>query len=117
MKKGFLSGLLHDTAMAAAAGLVLAGGLSLVLLLAGLVFNGFDFRGALVVVRGGLLVVGAFDLFVCAGLLLRNRDNGKLRDNKTWNRYFKVFGLFPVLILTAVVLLTAASLLDYYLYF
>jgi len=117
VKPGFLRKLLHDLAVTALAGLLLTAGLALVLLLAGLLLKGFDFRSALVIVRGGLLIAGAMELFVSAGLLLRSKSGEKVQDSSQWKRFFQLFGLFPVLILTAGVVLTAASMLDIYLYF
>lgn len=117
MKPGILRGLLHDIAVSLAAGIIGAAALFVLFLLGGLLFKSFDFRGALVVVRGGLLVTGALELFVSAGLLLWPRNGEKLRDSSQWKRFFEIFGLFPVLLVTAVIVLATASLVDYYLYF
>lgn len=116
-KRELLRALLHDIAVAVLAGLAVAAGLFAVFLLAGLLLNGFGLRAALVVARGGLLVAGALELFVCAGLLVWRRGGERIRDNRQWKRRFQVIGLFPVLLVTAAMVLTAASLLDYYLYF
>lgn len=117
MKQGFLRKLLHDFGMTLLAGLILTVGLGLILLLAGLLLKGFDLRSALVIVRGGLLIAGAMELFVSAGLLIRSKNGEKVQDSSQWKRCFQLFGLFPVLILTAIMVLTAASMLDAYLYF
>ena len=117
MKKLNLRALVHDLLLSLGVGLVCAGGLFVLLLLIGLLFNGFAFRPALVLVRGGLLVAGALELFVIAGLLIASKEGGKVRDYRQWTRFFQVFGLFPVLAITAVVLLSAGSLVDAYLYF
>ena len=95
----------------------MAAGLAVVLLLVGLLIRGFDLRSALVIVRGGLLVCGALELFVCAGLLLLNKDSRKVRDYGLWRKHFQAFGLLPVLMLTSVLVLSAGSIVDYYLYF
>lgn len=117
MKPGILRALLHDIAVSLAAGIAGAAALFVLFLLGGLLFKAFDFRGALVVVRGGLLVTGALELFVSAGLLLWPRNGEKLRDSSQWKRFFEIFGLFPVLLVTAVIVLITASFVDYYLYF
>ena len=117
MKLGFLRKLLHDLAVTLLAGLVLTVALALVLLLAGLLLKGFDLRSVLVIVRGGLLIAGAMELFISAGLLIRSKNGEKVQDSSQWKRFFQLFGLFPVLILTAGIVLTAASMLDTYLYF
>lgn len=117
MKDLNLRALAHDLAIALGLGLAIAGGLSLLLLLIGLLINGFAFRPALVLVRGGLLVTGAMALFVIAGLLIASKDGAKVRDYRQWTRFFKVFGLIPVLAIAAVVILYAGSLVDGYLYF
>ena len=117
MKRGLLRGILHDLAVTVLAGIAAAVGLSVILLLVGLLINSFAFRPALVLVRGGLLVFGALELFVSSGLMIRNREIEKIRDSNQWKRLFDVFGLVPVLLVTSVIILTAASFLDYYLYF
>lgn len=117
MKLETLRHIVHDVLTCLVAGVLLALGLALVLFLVGLLLNGFDPRSALVVVRGGLLVAGAAELLVIAGLILSNKDSGKVRDYRQWTRHFRIFGLAPVLMLTAAVVLTLGSLVDYYLYF
>lgn len=117
MKGLTLRDLVHDLAVTVLAGLAAAGGLFALLLIVGLLMNSFSFRPALVLVRGGLLVAGAMELFVSAGLLLWNRGGEKVRDSKQWTRFFKAFGLVPVLLLSAVVILFVGSIVDYYLYF
>ena len=117
MKRGFLHSAAHDTAVTLLLGCICVIILFVVLLIAGLLFNSFEFQAALVVVRGGMLVFGALELFVSAGLLLWPRNGEKVRDSAQWKKRFQVFGLFPVLLLTAVIILTAASFVDYYLYF
>lgn len=109
--------LVHDVLISLLFGLLLACGLALILLLAGLLLNGFDFRSALVVVRGGLFIAGAAELLISAGVILTNKDSRKVRNYGQWKRRFQVFGLIPVLLLSAVVVLTAGSIVDYYLYF
>lgn len=116
-KRELLRAFLHDLAVAVLAGLAVTAGLFVLFFLAGLLLNGFGLRAALVVARGGLLVTGALELFVCAGLLVWRRGGEKIHDNRQWKQRFQVVGLFPVLLVTAVMVLTAASLLDYYLYF
>ena len=117
MKLETLRAVVHDILVCLAAGVILALGMALILFLAGLLINGFDVRTALVVVRGGLFVTGAAELLVIAGLILSNKDRGKVRNYGKWNRHFHVFGLLPVLMLTAVVVLALGSVVDYYLYF
>lgn len=117
MRLESLRSLVHDVLISLLFGLVLSVGLSLILLLAGLLFNGFDLRSALVVVRGGLFVAGAAELLICAGVILTNKDSKKVRSYGQWKRRFQVFGLIPVLLVSCVVVLTAGSFVDYYLYF
>lgn len=117
MKHLTLRAIVHDAFLSLMAGIVLAGGLSLLMFLVGLLAHGFDPLGALVTVRGGLLIAGSLELFVFAGLLLFNKDSRKVRDYGQWARHFQSFGLIPVLVITSVVVLTAGSLVDYYLYF
>lgn len=117
MKDITLRSIVHDTAITLIAGVLLAAGLAVVLFLAGLLIRGFDLRSAFVIVRGGLLVCGALELFVCAGLLLLNKDSRKVRDYGLWRKHFQAFGLLPVLMLTSVLILSAGSIVDYYLYF
>ena len=69
------------------------------------------------IVRGGLMVIGALELLVSAGLMLFNKDSNKVRDYKQWHRHFRIFGLLPVLFITAAFLITVGSFVDYYLYF
>ena len=54
---------------------------------------------------------------ISAGLILSNKNRDKVRNYRQWNRHFQIFGLLPVLLLTAVVVLTLGSFVDYYLYF
>lgn len=117
MKLESLRSLVHDALISLLFGLFLACGLTLVLLLAGLLLNGFDFRSALVVVRGGLFIAGAAELLICAGLILSKKNSGNVRNYGQWKRHFQIFGLIPVLILSCVIVLTAGSFVDYYLYF
>lgn len=117
MKHVTLRAIVHDALLSLAAGAALAGALAVVLFLIGLLAGGFDSRSALVTVRGGLLVAGALELFVVAGLLLRNKDSRKIRDYSQWTKHFQTFGLLPVLLMSSVMVLTAGSLVDYYLYF
>ena len=117
MKLESLRSLVHDALISLLFGLMLAVGLTLILLLAGLLFNGFDFRSALVVVRGGLFIAGAAELLICAGVILTNKDSKKVRNYGQWKSRFQVFGLIPVLLLSCVVVLTVGSFVDYYLYF
>ena len=117
MRPETLRSLVHDALISLLFGLILACGLALILLLAGLLLNGFDFRSALVVVRGGLFIAGAAELLICAGVILTNKDSKKVRNYGQWKRRFQVFGLIPVLLLSCVVVLTVGSFVDYYLYF
>lgn len=117
MKLVTLRNIAHDVLVSLVGGVLLAAGLVLILFLAGLLFNGFDVRSALVVVRGGLFITGAAELLISAGVILLNKDSQKVRDYKQWNRYFRIFGLLPVLLFSAVMVLTLGSFVDYYLYF
>ena len=117
MRLETLRSLVHDALISLLIGLVLAAGAALILFLFGLLLNGFDARSALVVVRGGLFIAGAAELLVSAGVILTNKDSKKVRNYGQWKRRFQVFGLIPVLLLSSVVVLTAGSIVDYYLYF
>ena len=117
MKLETLRKLVHDLMICLLAGVVLALGLALILFLAGLLIRGFDFRSALVIVRGGLLIVGALELLVSGGLMLFNKDSNKVRHYTQWNRHFHLFGLLPVLMITAAMMFILGSFVDYYLYF
>ena len=117
MKLETLRAIVHDALISLLFGAAVIAGLSVVLFVIGLLAGGFDFRAALVLVRGGLLITGAAELFVSAGLMLANKGSGKVRDYSQWTRHFQVFGLLPVLLLTSVMVLTAGSFVDYYLYF
>lgn len=108
---------LHDLTAAVLMGLAAAGGLAAVLLVVGLLAAGGQLRAALVTVRGGLLIVGALGLFICAGLLLWPRGNAKIRDSARWQRRFRLFGLFPAVFFIDAVILAMAAVIDYYLYF
>jgi len=112
-----LRAIVHDCLISLAAGAMLAIGLFLLLFVVGLLAGGFDIRSALVTVRGGLLICGAAELFVSAGLLLLNKDSKKVRDYSQWTRHFQMFGILPVLLTTSVMVLCAGSIVDYYLYF
>lgn len=115
--KQTLGNIVHDTLVCLICGILLAAGLTVLLFLTGLLVNGFDTRAALVIVRGGLLVSGAAELLVVAGLILSKKDSGRVRDYGKWKRHFRIFGLIPVLLVTAAVVLTVGSFVDYYLYF
>ena len=117
MKLQTLGNIVHDALISLLLGLVVAAGFAVVLFLIGLLAGSFDPRSALVIVRGGLLVVGAAELFVSAGLMIANKGSGKVRDYSQWTRHFRVFGLLPVLLISSVMVLSAGSLVDYYLYF
>ena len=117
MRLETLRSLVHDALISLLIGLVLAAGAALIFFLFGLLLNGFDVRSALVVVRGGLFMAGAAELLVSAGVILTNKDSNKVRNYGQWKRRFQVFGLIPVLLLSSVVVLTAGSIVDYYLYF
>ena len=117
MKLETLRAVLRDSLTCLAAGLILALGVALILFLAGLLINGFDLRSALVVVRGGLLVTGAAELLVVAGLILSKKDSNRVRNYGQWKRRFRIFGLLPVLLITAFVVISLGSAVDYYLYF
>lgn len=112
-----LRSLVHDVLVSLVFGLILAVGLAVILLPVGLLFNGFDFRSALVVVRGGLFIAGAAEMLICAGVILMYKDSKRVRNYGQWRRHFQAFGLIPVLLLSSVVVLFAGSFVDYYLYF
>ena len=112
-----LGNIVHDLLICLLVGLLVGVGVALVLFLIGLMVCGFDPLAALVVVRGGLLITGALELLVCAGLMLSRKDGRKVQNYGMWRRNFRIFGLLPVLMATSSVILTLGSIVDYYLYF
>lgn len=107
----------HDLAAAFLAGLAASAGLFAALFIAGFLIQSFQPRGGLIYARGGMLITGSLGLFVCAGLMIRPRDNGKLRGNPQWTRRFHTFGLLPVVGIVSLAILALACWLDYVLYF
>ncbi|MDO5425124.1 MAG: hypothetical protein Q4F41_15475 [Eubacteriales bacterium] len=116
MKEKIVDGL-RDTGKALLIGLAIAGAAFGLFFLVGLFLNSFQIRAALTLARSGLFFVGAFALFILAGLLMKKKKGEGVRGKKTWKRHFKVFGLTPVLMAVAVVILAAAIILDYGLYY
>ena len=107
---------LRDFVRALLTGAVAAGVLLVLFFVVGIVGNMFRLRAALVFVRGGLLVAGAFALFILAGVMLK-KDGGKsIRNRGRWKASFRIFGLAPVLLVVAVVILAVGAAVDYWLY-
>lgn len=115
MKK--VKNALHDLGFSLLIGALAGCALLVVLFLVGTLLNGLQPRLGLIVARGGLFVVAALALFVCAGLLIRPQKGEKVRDSAAWKRRFQIFGLLPVLGTAAVALILMGSVLDYLLYF
>ena len=107
----------HDLAAALLAGLIISAGLFAVLFVGGFLLRSFQPRAGLIYARSGMLITGALGLFICAGLLIRPPDGGKLRKNPQWARHFRVLGLFPVVGTVSLTVLALACWLDFVLYY
>lgn len=108
---------LHDTMTALGMGLLFTVALSVVLLFLSAILSGFQLMVMGNVLRSGLLIVGALTLFVVAGLLLWAKGSKRVRQQERWTRIFQCFGLAPVLLILAVIILAAAGMVDYILYY
>lgn len=107
------AGCLADAGKAVVLGLAAAGGILAVFFLIGLLLNAFQIKAALLLARGGLFFVGAFALFILAGLLLKKDGGRRVQSSDRWRRHFQVLGLTPVVMIVAVMILAAAMALDY----
>lgn len=98
-------------------GIGVSAALAAVLWLAGCLFGGFNMSVGWVTARSGLLIAGAFGLFVLAGSNLFKRGGSELEHKDEWKKHFSAVSYKTVLGIICVLLLGAGSLLDYFLYY
>ena len=108
-----LKNWLYDIMKALGLGVLLAAVLSAVLFILFGIVSGFQLTVMGNALRSGLLTIGALTLFVVAGLLLWTKGSQRVRQQDKWVRIFRCFGLAPVLLVMAVVILAAAGIVDY----
>lgn len=102
----------HDSGKALLLGLAATAVIAVCAFGIGLPVHGFSVLAAFGEVRRWLLIIGALTLFVCAGLLLARGKSESVRKSARWNTQFRVFGLFPVALWAAVVILLAGTAVD-----
>lgn len=112
MKKQIMQNIFHDLGVICTIGVALDVVLFVLAFAVTWLASGLSVLSALAGARSVLLVVGALLLFVCAGALLFGRKLD-LRDSRRWTNYFRVAGLFPVLLGVAVCILGLAVVIDY----
>lgn len=108
-----LSALFHDGVICVFAGVVIAGGLTILLALISGLVSGFDIYTMLNVIRSGLLIAGAILLFVVAGVMLGQKSNCKIRSMEKWRTTFYILGPTAVFLIISITILMIAAIVDY----
>jgi uncharacterized membrane protein YbhN (UPF0104 family) len=108
---------LKELLRAICGGAVLSAGLSILLLLSGLVFKGFRLSEALEILRSGLFIASGLVLFVVAGMFLFPKGGRKIEEQPAWKKNFQVLKLSGASMAAALVLLSWALIVDYILFY
>lgn len=113
-KMEFAKKLMKDLLRAFVLGAAVSAGLGVIFFLCGFFSGRFQMAQALETSKNGLLLVAALGIFLVAGMLLvKGKSPEKFREREAWKKQFQILGYKSVIGMICIVVLAAASCLDY----